>query len=36
MKEVAKAARKLQKDGFLLAEDVQRYIDEAEASNVLK
>src|SRR5262249_32558300 len=36
VKEVAKAADKLQKDGFLLAEDVQRYIDEAEASNVLK
>jgi Alpha/beta hydrolase domain len=36
VKEVAKAAEKLEKDGFLLAEDVQRYIDEAEASNVLK
>ena len=36
VKEVAQAAEKLQKDGFLLADDVQRYIDEAEASNVLK
>jgi alpha/beta hydrolase family protein len=36
VKEVSKAAEKLEKDGFLLAEDVQRYIDEAEASNVLK
>ncbi len=36
VKEVRKAAEKLEKDGFLLAEDVQRYIDEAEASNVLK
>jgi Alpha/beta hydrolase domain len=36
VKEVAKAAQKLQQDGFLLADDVQRYIDEAEASNVLK
>src|SRR5262249_57425014 len=36
VKAVRKAAEKLQKDGFLLAEDVQRYVDEAEASNVLK
>jgi Alpha/beta hydrolase domain len=36
VKEVRKAAEKLEKQGFLLAEDVQRYIDEAEASNVLK
>jgi len=36
VKEVRKAAEKLQKDGFLLAEDVQRYVDDAEASNVLK
>jgi hypothetical protein len=36
VKEVAKAAQKLQQDGFLLADDVPRYIDEAEASNVLK
>ena len=36
VKEVAKAAKKLEKDGFLLAEDVQRYVDEAEASSVLK
>jgi hypothetical protein len=36
VKEVAKAAQKLQQDGFLLADDVQRYIDDAEASSVLK
>ena len=36
VKAVRKAAEKLQKDGYLLAEDVQRYIDEAEASDVLK
>ena len=36
VKAVGKAAQKLQKDGFLLADDVQRFIDEAEASNVLK
>ena len=33
---VAKAARKLQERRFLLPEDVQRYVDEAEASNVLR
>lgn len=33
---VAQAARQLESDGFLLAEDVQAYIDEAEASDVLK
>ena len=31
-----KAARKLQKDGFLVEEDVQRFVDEAEASSVLR
>jgi hypothetical protein len=36
VKEVAKAAQKLEKQGFLLAEDVQKFIDEAQASNVLK
>lgn len=35
VKEVAKAARKLERHRFLLAEDVQKYIDEAQASNVL-
>ena len=35
VKEVEKAAKKLEKDGFLLADDVQRYIDEAQASSVL-
>jgi hypothetical protein len=33
---VAKAARKLQKDGFLIEEDVQAFIAEAEASDVLR
>ena len=33
---VTKAAEKLQKQRFLLPEDVQRYIDEAEASDVLQ
>jgi hypothetical protein len=33
---VAKAARQLQKDGFLVEEDVQRFIAEAEASDVLR
>jgi hypothetical protein len=36
VKAVEKAARKLQKDGFLVDEDVQRFVEEAEASNVLK
>src|SRR3989454_1147276 len=36
VKAVAKAARKLQKDGFLVEEDVQSFVDEAEASDVLK
>src|SRR2546426_1169462 len=36
VKAVAKAARKLQKDGFLVEEDVQRFVDEAEASSVLR
>lgn len=36
VKEVAKAARKLEQRRLLLPEDVQRYIDEAQASNVLK
>ncbi len=33
---VAKAARQLESDGFLLPEDVRAYIDEAEASDVLR
>jgi hypothetical protein len=36
VKAVGKAARKLEKRRFLLEEDVQRYIDEAEASTVLR
>ncbi len=36
VKEVTKAARKLQHKRFLLPEDVQRYIDEANASTVLQ
>jgi len=36
VKEVAKAARKLQKDGFLIEQDVQSFIDEAQASGVLR
>ena len=33
---VTRAAKKLQKQRFLLLEDVQRYIEEAEASDVLQ
>jgi len=36
VKAVGKAARKLEKRRFLLDEDVQRYIDEAQASGVLQ
>jgi hypothetical protein len=36
VKAVAKAARKLQADGFLIEEDVQAFIAEAEASDVLR
>jgi hypothetical protein len=36
VKAVQKAARKLEKDGFLLDEDVQRFVEGAEASDVLK
>ena len=36
VKAVTKAADKLQKQRFLLPDDVQQYIDEAEASNVLQ
>jgi hypothetical protein len=36
VKAVAKAARKLRKDGFLVEEDVRRFVDEAEASDVLR
>jgi hypothetical protein len=36
VKEVAKEARKLHERRLLLPEDVQRYIDAAQASNVLK
>jgi hypothetical protein len=36
VKELRKAAEKLQKQRFLLAEDVERYSAEAEASDVLK
>jgi hypothetical protein len=32
----AKAARKLRREGYLLPEDVKRYADEAQASDVLK
>ena len=35
VKAVAKAAKNLAKDRLLLADDVQRYIDAAQASNVL-
>lgn len=35
VEEVMKAAEKLEKRRLLLPEDVQRYIDEAQASNVL-
>jgi hypothetical protein len=33
---VTHAARKLQKEGFLVQEDVQAFIADAEASGVLK
>jgi hypothetical protein len=36
VKAVAKAARKLQKDGFLLDEDVERFVNDAQNSNVLR
>jgi len=36
VKAVAKAARKLQKDGFLVEEDVQSFVNEAQASDVLR
>lgn len=36
VEEVAKAARKLEKRRLLLPEDVQRYIDDAQASDVLR
>jgi len=36
VKKVTKAAEKLEKRRLLLPEDVQRYIDEAQASNVLQ
>jgi hypothetical protein len=36
VKAVTKAARALAKDRLLLPDDVQRYIDAAEASNVLR
>jgi Alpha/beta hydrolase domain len=36
VKAVTKAAKKLQRQRFLLPDDVQRYIDEAQASNVLR
>ena len=36
VKAVTKAAEKLQRNRFLLAEDVERYIEEADASNVLQ
>jgi len=36
VKAVAKAARKLEKDGFLVEEDVQNFINEAQASDVLR
>ena len=36
VKAVAKAARKLRKDGFLVEEDVENFINEAQASGVLR
>ena len=36
VKAVTRAAKKLQKQRFLLLEDVQRYIEEAESSDVLQ
>jgi hypothetical protein len=36
VKAVTKAAKTLQRQRFLLPDDVQRYIDEAQASNVLR
>jgi hypothetical protein len=36
VKEVAKAAKKLQKDGFLIEEDVHAFVNEAEASEILR
>jgi hypothetical protein len=36
VKAVTKAAQKLAKDGFLLPADVQAYIDEPQASDVLR
>jgi len=36
VKAVEKTARKLEKDGFLLDEDVQHFVEGAEASDVLK
>jgi hypothetical protein len=36
VKAVAKAAKHLEKNRFLLPEDVQRYVDAAQASNVLQ
>ncbi len=36
VKEFRKAAEKLGKERFLLGEDVQCYVDEAEASDVLR
>jgi hypothetical protein len=36
VKAVAKAARKLQRDGFLVEEDVQTFITEAQESDVLR
>ena len=36
VKAVTKAAQNLQKQGFLLPADVQVFIDEAKASNVLR
>jgi hypothetical protein len=36
VKAVEKAARNLQQHGFLLAEDVDRFVKDAQASNVLK
>ena len=36
VRDVAKAAKKLEREGFLLPADAQQYIDEAQASNVLR
>jgi hypothetical protein len=36
VKDVEHAAKKLMQEGFLLEEDAERFVREAEASNVLR